>query len=558
MTTTAVAASRMFQLNQQHPCPSSQKKMVQWNPSRQVAFAVTLLLFVDSFHSCHAQQQQKLRRGLDEDENGIIGCPRVSSIDSSTELDINDPSVARAWNELSGLAASPTQLAPSGAPVMWGHNDGRDRGEFGTNFAAWDPITGERLITFQLPYDDDENSELPIVNQDWEDFTIGSCGASSDYYSPADTCLYLADLGDNRAGETKNDSTRPSNRPYRIYKVKEPKLSEFEAEQRSSLKMVTYPKHMVTAVEVDYMDASSPVQTANCEALFFDHTGWGEDGAIGDLYFVTKSREFGRLYKVPASAWPTGSARVAHFSPFVVGSNYGDGDFADFLWTSAEMSWDGTKIIMGNVWRNNVFLRCPGQSVQDAIVGVDACRVWENPKDASDSSNQFESVAFYPDDQTVLNIAESMNVIPHIVRVSLDYSNPDQYCPNVAFVETESGTVCSTIPMDGGTGGDTSVTQLNFVVEIKPDAWCEDYARYFGSAAPSSAPSMMPSNAPTGTPTLSNSPTMTVTDSPTVQSFTYPNLPTYGDAAESSSFYHGMTMMGLVVLVTSATLLLSL
>lgn len=462
-------------------------------------------------------------------EEEIISCPRVSSIDFSATLEINDPGVARAWNELSGLAASPNQLAPSGAPIMWGHNDGRDQGNFGTNFAAWDPMTGERLMTFMLTFD--ETSDPPIVNQDWEDMSIGSCGNT---YAKNDMCLYFGDVGDNRASQTLNDSTRPFGRPYRLYKVKEPILEEYT--MRAS-KNVAYPTSMVTALEMDYNHPSSPARTANSEGIFIDHTGWGAGGAIGDIYIVTKSRDFGRLYKVPASAWPSGDQKVAFYSPFVVGTNYEDGEFKQFLWTSAEMSWDGTKIIMGTVFRNYLFMRCPGQSVEEAIVGQDACTIWENPEEAADNRNQFEAVAWYPDGNTVLNIAETLTKDPKIVRVSLDYSDPVQHCPFVEYTVAADNNLitCQTVPNPYINVMVTEEGANSFVSETKPDAWCDELLAYFGSPAPSAAASSMPSKMPTNMPTMTAIPTMPPTSPfpsvvPTVEPERASRFPTFSSA----------------------------
>jgi hypothetical protein len=420
----------------------------------------------------------------------MIACPRVSSINYSTILEIDDVSTARAWNEVSGLAVSPTQLAPSGAPIMWGHNDGRDQGNFGTNFAAWDPITGERLMTFMMTFDD--NSTPPIVNQDWEDMTIGTCGKTGS----REICIYLADIGDNGAIEDLNTSIRPVGRPYRLYKIKEPILADYTT---NSLKSVNYSTEMVTALDIDYLHPSSPVKTANAEGAFLDHTGWGPDGEIGDIYIVTKTRDFGRLYKVPASAWPTEEEKLAQHSPSVVGTDYVNGEFPQFLWTSAEMSWDGTKIIMGTIHKNYVFLRCPGQSVAQAIVGQDACMIWDNPKEASDNKKQFEATAWYPDDATVLNIAESMTTAPHIVKVFLDYSDPTHYCPTVDYTTNVGDSIiCQTVLSQYFLNQYSSDA---FIPEPKPDSWCDDAMVYFGSAAPSSIPSSNPSTPfPTASP----------------------------------------------------------
>ena len=439
------------------------------------------------------------------DVDEVVKCPMVKEIDFTTEIEIADPTVAREWNEVSGLAVSPTQIAPSGAPVMWGHNDGRDQAQYGTNFAAWDPVTGERLMTFILPYN--ETSDPPMVNQDWEDMTIGSCGNTEE--EMGETCIYLADLGDNYASDTINTSIRPSDRPYRIYKIKEPML---EVYARTSAKSIAYPATTVTALEIDYLDSSSPARTGNSEGVFLDHSGWGRGGAIGDIYIVTKSRDFGRLYKVPANVWPKNGQTDSKYSPKVVGSNYNDGEFRRFLWTSASMSWDGTKIIMGTVHRNYVFLRCPGQTVEEAIVGRDACMIWENPPEAADNRKQFEAVAWYPNGNTVLNIAESVTT-PRIVKVHFDYSFPPNHCPAVAFDSSgPQGTVCQTLP--------TPYDGASFVSKIVPDSWCVDALAFHGSPAPSIAASESPSRAPSAAPTTTATPTILPTTlEPTINFF---------------------------------------
>jgi len=177
------------------------------------------------------------------------------------------------------------------------------------------------------------------------------------------------------------------------------------------------------------------------------------------------------------------------------------------------MSWDGTKIIMGTIHRNYVFLRCPGQTVEEAIVGRDACMIWENTPDAADNRKQFEAVAWYPDGNTVLNIAESITKIPRIVKVHLDYDFPDFFCPAVAFQNSwELGTVCMTTP--------TPYDGENFTPEVKPDKWCVESLAYFGSAAPSIAASNVPSDAPSSTPSISNQPTIIPsTAEPTIDYF---------------------------------------
>ncbi|KAL3942001.1 MAG: hypothetical protein SGBAC_003745, partial [Bacillariaceae sp.] len=292
--------------------------------------------------------------------------------------------------------------------------------------------------------------------------------------------------------------------------IKEPVLAAYA---RTSARSIAYPVTTVTALEIDYLHDSSPARTGNSEGIFLDHAGWGRGGAVGDIYIVTKSREYGRLYKVPADAWPKKGQTYAKHSPVVVGSNYEDGEFSTFLWTSASMSWDGTKIIMGTIHRNYVFLRCPGQTVEEAIVGRDACMIWENPPEAADNRKQFEAVAWYPDGNTVLNIAESLDKVPRIVKVNLDYDFPPRFCPAVAFNSTgPQGTVCQTqpTPYDGD----------SFVSQTAPDSWCVESLNFYGSPAPSITASASPSVAPSGAPSASAVPTtIPTTQEPTIDYF---------------------------------------
>ena len=69
-------------------------------------------------------------------------------------------------NEISGIAFSLTIQAPSGEPVLYGINDGGN----GERLVIWDSGTGQRLRTLRIPN---------VVNTDWEDLTIGTCGSAT-------------------------------------------------------------------------------------------------------------------------------------------------------------------------------------------------------------------------------------------------------------------------------------------------------------------------------------------------------------------------------------------
>ncbi|CAJ1964835.1 unnamed protein product [Cylindrotheca closterium] len=338
-----------------------------------------------------------------------MACPIIQRVDHSTRLEIRDPfNPNDNWNEISGIAVSPTQTGPSGAPVIFGHNDGPSSKMV---FAAWDSGTGQRLKTINL----ESNSRLPLFHQDWEDMTIGPCGPNTN-----ESCLYLADTGDNRA-QVSGSNTQRNGRPYTIYKIREPQLHKI------SDNVVLRAQDNVSVLQFDYRHSSSPSRYANCEAMFVDHAGWG--GEVGDLYLVTKwnqdvSRTYNRLFKIPASAWPSGFGHVRGYQPFVVGEYSGNarGSFYRYEWTGADMSRDGTTIALTWTDETHVFQRCPGESVGDAVARreVYSCVQYRNPTAGANPGNQYEAVAFSPNGNRMFNLAESLDP-PKIIHVDLEY-----------------------------------------------------------------------------------------------------------------------------------------
>eukprot|EP00526_Cylindrotheca_closterium_P008801 CAMPEP_0113619924 /NCGR_PEP_ID=MMETSP0017_2-20120614/10135_1 /TAXON_ID=2856 /ORGANISM="Cylindrotheca closterium" /LENGTH=500 /DNA_ID=CAMNT_0000529543 /DNA_START=41 /DNA_END=1543 /DNA_ORIENTATION=- /assembly_acc=CAM_ASM_000147 len=336
-------------------------------------------------------------------------CPIIQRVDVSTRLEINDPFTNDDWNEVSGIAVSPTQRGPSGAPVFFGHNDGPSNLK---TFAAWDSGTGKRLKTMNLQ----SNSHLPLFHQDWEDMTIGKCGPNTN-----ESCIYLADTGDNQAQISGSNSQR-GGRPYTIYKIKEPRLNEIPDN------VVLRAEDYVSVLQFDYRHGSSPTRYANCEAIFADHKGWG--GEVGDIYLVTKwntdrSRALNRLFKIPASAWG-GFGHVRGYQPFAVGEYRGNsrGSFYHYEWTGADMSRDGTLIALTWTDETHIFQRCPGEAVGDAVArqNVGSCVQYRNPLEGANPGNQYEAVSFAPDGNRMFNLAESLDP-PKIIDVDLRFTS---------------------------------------------------------------------------------------------------------------------------------------
>jgi hypothetical protein len=138
--------------------------------------------------------------------------------------------------EASGLAVSRRH-----AGLVWSHND-----------------SGGEAMLFGLDASGAvrARARIPVRAQDWEDVSAGRCGDRD--------CLYVADIGDNRA----------SRRNGRIHRLPEPALGDTS----------TGPPETFTAV---YADGPH-----NAEALF----------VIGDdLYIVTRDR-IAALYRATVSA----------------------------------------------------------------------------------------------------------------------------------------------------------------------------------------------------------------------------------------------------------------
>lgn len=417
-----------------------------------------------------------------------MSCPEIGNIDISIAMEIDEPNLIDfRWKEVSGTAMSLTQKGPSGAPVIFGHNDGP--GSFPI-FAAWDSGSGKRLKTFNIS----TASSLPIFNYDWEDMTIGSCGRTSASNYEDKDCLYIADVGDNRAQGSGQKTQRPSNRPYTIYKVFEPQLDDFISDNP-----VLSAFRYISVLQIDYRHETSPTEFANSEAIFLDHTGSGHGESIGDIYLVTKwkgsnTQIFTRLFKIPASVWPPRN-EVKQYSPEAVGDYdaYSDqkNPFFNKTWTGAGMSPDGSMIALTSTNTTHIYSRCHGTSVAESLIfsGVGSCASYINPAEGANPGKQYESVSFSPDSKTIINIAESRDPAK-IVHVDLDFS--------VVFAAKLQ---CPEVPAENPTTFPSLSPTL------------------IHSTSPTSMPSMSPTKFPSNMPTTveSSKPSFlpTVTSAPT-------------------------------------------
>jgi hypothetical protein len=199
-----------------------------------IAFVATTA----SWHSVHAQ----------------VMCPVVKRKVADAFLDKEDPN-GPGFREISGLAFSPAQRH-NNRPIFFAVSDGGG----GQRIGLFDSRSGDRLLTLRVAADF-------FSNRDWESLTIGSCGKSGE----RDTCLYIMDAGDNEARATSGNRGRGS---YHILKIREPRLGEYNDND-------WIPTSRMSRLTFYYDHSSSPTDHADCEAMFLDHKGWGQDESVG-------------------------------------------------------------------------------------------------------------------------------------------------------------------------------------------------------------------------------------------------------------------------------------
>jgi len=206
------------------------------------------------------------------------------------------------------------------------------------------------------------------------------------------SCLYIADTGDNLARTSKGEESERM-MPYRIIKMQEPDWKMYSDD-------MVVPASTIEVLEFDYLDPSSPTLVADSEAMFMDHTGWGEGKSIGDLYVVTKwdnrvTQTNNRVFYIPLSAWDNLDVT---YSPAAIG---GGNVVLGRRWTRADMGIDGTLIALGDVNATSLFTRCPGVSVEQSLLQATPCHTWNNPVEG-----QMETFTWTFDMSRNLQIAE--------------------------------------------------------------------------------------------------------------------------------------------------------
>lgn len=275
------------------------------------------------------------------------GCPTCTFGDVAVAGTIQNPAIA----ELSGLAAS--RRHPD---VLYTHNDSGDRARF-----------------FAIGTDATSRGEFQVLGAkavDWEDIAVAPCAAAG-----ADSCVYLADIGDNAVARAE----------VVIYRVPEPDLAA------GDVTAVAFP--------VRYPDGPH-----NAETLVAD--------ATGELYIFTKEKKgpshvfsLGKLAATPG-ATPIVATKIGTFVPPSDGSP---------LVTGGDLFPDATcpRLVL-RTYSDVLFFQAAappaGESPLLALLGAGYTKL------PPVVEGQGEAVAFAPDGRTIYAASEGVSVPLHRYR----------------------------------------------------------------------------------------------------------------------------------------------
>lgn len=252
---------------------------------------------------------------------------------------------------VAGTVESPDLVEASGmaasrtAPgVLWAHNDSRD----GARIYALGP-DGADLGGFDV---------AGALAFDWEDM---AAGPGSD---PAQSMLYLGDIGDNfsiRAGRVT------------VYRVPEPDPGAIEGS-------------ITGAVPLEYQ---YPDGVHNAEALF---------AADGFVYIITKDEEEARVYRGDATRDGSVVETMELITVLSLGAEV----------SGADMSWDGSTLVLRGYRTVWMWHRSPGMQVAEALA-TEPCTA------PSPDEVQGESIAFLADG-SYATVSEGSNPDLHVVE----------------------------------------------------------------------------------------------------------------------------------------------
>ena len=251
--------------------------------------------------------------------NNLTACT-TSSADKVADIDkITTAADDERLTELSGIAASRRN-----AGVLWVHDDsGNDPNIYAIN------ESGQLLAGYRLQ---------GVALRDWEDIAIGpGPEVGTDY-------LYVGDIGSKNRTGLGSDIV--------IYRVEEPTVSSTPPSTFEIVDLGTF-----AALPANY--PAGPERDAN--SLFVDPA----DSRDPDIFIVTSGDAV-----IPNSVFRLSGATAAVAVELVHVTDVYGGAPLDEAVFAADISADGSQIIMRSTQSANLWQRTSGQSIADALAGT--------------------------------------------------------------------------------------------------------------------------------------------------------------------------------------------
>lgn len=258
--------------------------------------------------------------------------------------------------EISGMAFSAQSV--NGEEVLWVINDDDN-----------DPI----LEAFLVPGGEvvaqlDLTDVLLEEDHDFEDLAIGPCPSNADL-----ECIFVADTGDDQAADTGGATGRAL---VHLYVFEEPTLpAEITPGVAEVFAVADFDVAAVSwSYDQDFIDA------ADSEAFFVDRI-------TGDAFLVTKFDNEDvvrqRLFRIAVDEIVDGA--VLSLAPETTLNL----DLVSDSWTKADMSRDGTTIVIGSRLKSLFWVRQDGQTVTEALAQESCFSV-----DAPAAGAQHDAITF--------------------------------------------------------------------------------------------------------------------------------------------------------------------
>jgi hypothetical protein len=217
------------------------------------------------------------------------------------------------------------------------------------------------------------------------------------------------------------------------------------------------------------------VLKSSAEAMIIDHTGDTAGGEKGDIYLITKNpkqRSHIRIAKIPVAIHADGNNIETPFPLINAGTPY-----RGRIWTSADMSPNGSIIAMRTGDDVYYFSRLVNQSVVDALA-FDPCPYIAPTSRNLQDERQYEAVAFWGNDR-IGEISECQDQAACEVPVYL-YNLISPTMPLALTSQlTPAGSTTETITHDDFTSGWGNFVSggSNAIIVDEPTAPCAPFAK---------------------------------------------------------------------------------